>query len=95
MGTGKIGSGERVGQINYDVEIAFVVFPDAVVGRFVFADQLRLEHEGFELGVTEGVLDPVPCHDGGLFGVQLGVLGVTSQPGSQIDGFADVEQSIS
>ena len=92
MGTGEMGTRERVGHVDYDVEIGFVVFPGSVVRWFQSADKLGLEHEGLELGIAEREFDGITGDDGRLFGVQFSVLGVTRQSGFEINCLADVEK---
>lgn len=60
----------------------------------MLSDELRLEHERLELGVAERVADGIPCYNQCLFGIQFGVLGVTRQPGLEIDGLAYVEEGV-
>lgn len=40
VGTGEVRTGERTREIKDDVEIAFVIFPDSIVGWTEFADEL-------------------------------------------------------
>ena len=94
VGTSEIRPGERLLEIDDDVEIGLVVFPGPIVWWFECTDEFGLEQEGFELGITQCVFDRISGYDGGLFGVELRVLGVAAKPRFQIDGFADVEQGI-
>ena len=50
------------------------------MGWFERADELGLKNECFELGVAERVFDGVAGYNGGFFGVQFGILGVTAKP---------------
>ncbi len=45
MGAGEARTGERVGHVDHNIEVTFVVFPDTVVGWFKFTNKLGFEHK--------------------------------------------------
>lgn len=94
MGPCKARAWEGILHINEDVEIAFIIFPDAVMGWAIRADEFRLQYERLELGITQRETNGVTSDNCGFFGVKLRVLGMGEEASLNIDCFADVEEGV-